>query len=122
MSNKLFANIFRIDSTNHLLLYFSLIFGLLSIIATVIKLSNVWLNNKIVASLISDLSIKIFQNTLNQPYNIHPQTNSSKVILNLCEENNLRVFDIRKNDINGASKQYFICHQNSKYKTNQILL
>ena len=80
---KLFANIFRIDSTNHLLLYFSLIFGLLSIIATVIKLSNVWLNNKIVASLTSDLSIKIFQNTLNQPYKIHTQTNSSKVISGL---------------------------------------
>ena len=80
---KLFANIFRIDSTNHLILYFALIFGLLSIVATVIKLSNVWLNNKIVASLTSDLSIKIFQNNLNQPYKIHTQTNSSKVISGL---------------------------------------
>ena len=47
---------------------------------------------------------------------------SSKVILNLCKENNLRVFDIRRNDINGASKQYFICHQHSKYKTNQKII
>ena len=52
----------------------------------------------------------------------HLEYYSSKVILNLCEENNLRVFDIRKNDINGASKQYFICHQNSKYKTNQKII
>ena len=80
---RLFANFFKIDSTNDLLLCFSLIFGILSIIATVIKLSNVWLNNKIVASLTSDLSIKIFKNTINQPYKIHSQTNSSKIISGL---------------------------------------
>ena len=83
-SIKLFANIFKIDSTINLLLCFSLIFGILSIIATVIKLSNVWLNNKIVASLTSELSIKIFKNTLNQPYKIHTQTNSSKIISGLA--------------------------------------
>ena len=80
---KFFANIFKIDSTSNLLLYFSLIFGLLSIIAAVIKLSNVWLNNKIVASLISDLSIKALKKTLNQPYKIHIKTNSSKIISGL---------------------------------------
>ena len=80
---KSFANFFKIDSTNDLLLYFSLIFGVLSIISTVIKLSNVWLNKKIVASLASDLSIKALTNTLNQPYETHMQTNSSKIISGL---------------------------------------
>ena len=80
---KLFADFFKIDSTNDLLLYFSLIFGVLSIISTVIKLSNVWLNKKIVASLASDLSIKALKNTLNQPYETHIQTNSSKIISGL---------------------------------------
>ena len=42
----------------------------------------------------------------------------SKVIINLCEENNLRVFDININDINGTSKQYYICHDKSKFKSN----
>ena len=41
------------------------------------------------------------------------------MILDLCDKNNLRVFDIKKNDINGASKQYFICHKVSKYKENK---
>ena len=48
----------------------------------------------------------------------HLEYYSSKVILNLCKKNNLRIFDIKKNDINGASKQYFICHVGSKYKNN----
>ncbi len=49
----------------------------------------------------------------------HLEYYSSKVILNLCKRNNLRVFDIKKNDINGSSKQYFICHKNSDYKENK---
>ncbi len=48
----------------------------------------------------------------------HLEYYSSKVILNLCKKNNLRVFDIKKNEINGASKQYYICHEKSKYKSN----
>ena len=80
---KLFANIFKIDNSINLLLYFSLIFGFLSIISTVIKLSNVWLNKKIVASLASDLSIKALKNTLNQSYETHIKTNSSKIISGL---------------------------------------
>tara|TARA_B100001248_G_scaffold262360_1_gene257757 strand:- start:499 stop:2313 length:1815 start_codon:yes stop_codon:yes gene_type:complete len=80
---KLFANIFKIDNSINLLFYFALIFGVLSIISTVIKLSNIWLNKKIVASLASDLSIKALKNTLNQPYETHIQTNSSKIISGL---------------------------------------
>jgi 2-polyprenyl-3-methyl-5-hydroxy-6-metoxy-1,4-benzoquinol methylase len=52
----------------------------------------------------------------------HLEYYSTKVILNLCKENNLRIFDIKKNDINGASKQYFICHAGSKYKNNLKLI
>ena len=47
----------------------------------------------------------------------HLEYYSSKVILDLCNKNNLRVFNIKTNKINGASKQYYICHQNSKYKS-----
>ena len=49
----------------------------------------------------------------------HLEYYSSKVILDLCNKNNLRVFNIKTNKINGSSKQYYICHQNSKYKSNQ---
>ena len=49
----------------------------------------------------------------------HLEYYSSKVIDNLCRGNNLRIFDININDINGGSKQYLICHQKSSYKTNK---
>ena len=52
----------------------------------------------------------------------HLEYYSSKVIINLCKKNNLRVFDIKKNDINGASKQYFICHQDAKFKINKKIV
>ena len=52
----------------------------------------------------------------------HLEYYSSKVIINLCLEHGLRVFNIKKNDINGSSKQYFICHTDSKYKDNQKVI
>ena len=46
----------------------------------------------------------------------HLEYYSTKVIINLCKKSGLRVFDIKSNEINGASKQYFVCHINSKIK------
>ena len=47
---------------------------------------------------------------------------SSKVIINLVKKNDLRVFDIKQNFINGSSKQYFICHKNSKIKSKSKII
>ena len=43
---------------------------------------------------------------------------SNKIIINMVKNNNLRVFDLRTNNINGGSTQYFICKNNAKFKTN----
>jgi 2-polyprenyl-3-methyl-5-hydroxy-6-metoxy-1,4-benzoquinol methylase len=43
---------------------------------------------------------------------------STKVILQILNKNNLRIFDIKRNSINGGSIQYFICKKNAKFKTN----
>ena len=66
------------------------------------------------ADLASIIKNKMFDTICHE----HLEYYSSRVIINLCEKNNLRVFDIKENDINGASKQYFICHTNSKFKAN----
>ena len=52
----------------------------------------------------------------------HLEYYSSEVIINLCKKNGLRVFNIKSNDINGASKQYFVCHEDSNYKDNKLIL
>jgi len=66
------------------------------------------------ADLASIIKFKMFDTICHE----HLEYYSSKVIINLCKKNNLKVFDIKQNDINGASKQYYISHQDSTYKTN----
>ena len=50
----------------------------------------------------------------------HLEYYSTKIILKLMEHNDLRVFNIKNNKINGGSACYFICHKQSKFKTNTI--
>ena len=67
------------------------------------------------ADLASIIEYKMFDTICHE----HLEYYSTKVIINLCKKNNLRVFEIKKNKINGASKQFFICHENSKFLDNQ---
>jgi hypothetical protein len=43
---------------------------------------------------------------------------SSKIITNMAKKNKLRVFDIKYNNVNGGSAQYFICKNSAKFKNN----
>ena len=52
----------------------------------------------------------------------HLEYYSSSVIQNLCKKNGLKIFDIKINDINGASKQYYICHSDSKYQVKNSII
>lgn len=49
----------------------------------------------------------------------HLEYYSSKIILSLMANNDLRVFNIKNNKINGGSACYFICHKKSKFETNK---
>ena len=70
------------------------------------------------ADLASIIKNKMFDTICHE----HLEYYSSEVIINLCKKNGLRVFNIKSNDINGASKQYFVCHENSHYKNNKLAL
>ena len=48
----------------------------------------------------------------------HLEYYSSTVIFNMLAKHKLRIFDHKFNKINGGSSQYYICHNNSKFKTN----
>ena len=48
----------------------------------------------------------------------HLEYYSTKIISKMCLKNNLRLFDIKLNNINGGSSQLFICKKNAKYKNN----
>jgi 2-polyprenyl-3-methyl-5-hydroxy-6-metoxy-1,4-benzoquinol methylase len=67
------------------------------------------------ADLASILKYKMFDTLCHE----HLEYYSSSVILEMCEANNLRLFDMKLNDVNGGSTQYFICHKTAKYKDNK---
>ena len=48
----------------------------------------------------------------------HLEYYSTKVIIELMNKNELRVFNLKANTINGGSMRYYICHKDSKYKNN----
>ena len=48
----------------------------------------------------------------------HLEYYSTRVIIELMNKNDLRVFSLKANTINGGSMRYYICHKDSKYKNN----
>tara|TARA_B100000700_G_scaffold331280_1_gene462827 strand:+ start:2831 stop:4048 length:1218 start_codon:yes stop_codon:yes gene_type:complete len=70
------------------------------------------------ADLLSIIKLKMFDTICHE----HLYYYSTKVIINLAKKNNLRVFDLKKNNINGGSTQYFICKKESKYKNNNTII
>ena len=70
------------------------------------------------ADLDSILKFKMFDTICHE----HLEYYSSKVIIELAKKNGLRVFDIKQNDINGGSKQYFMCLNSSIIKTKSKVI
>ena len=70
------------------------------------------------ADLLSIFKLKMFDTICHE----HLYYYSTKIIIEMAKNNNLRVFDLKRNNINGASTQYFICKYNSKFKTNTKII
>ena len=70
------------------------------------------------ADLNSIIQYKMFDTICHE----HLEYYSSKVIINLANKNGMRVFDIKKNDINGGSKQYYLCLKSASYKNKTKIL
>ncbi len=70
------------------------------------------------ADLLSIMKLKMFDTICHE----HLYYYSTKVIIDMVLKHNLRVFDLKRNNINGGSTQYFICKKNSKYKTNYKII
>ena len=70
----------RLSNSNSILILVTLLFAFSAILAACIRLLNLWFNVKLAASIGTDLSCKAYNLTLNQPYEIHIQENSSSII------------------------------------------
>lgn len=69
-----------LSKPEQLLLPATLAFAFSAVLASSVRLSNVWLNGRIAAAVGSDLSCESYYRTLYQPYRIHVQRHSSTVI------------------------------------------
>ena len=63
---------------------------------------------------------KILKNTMFDTIcHEHLEYYSCDVIINMALKNDLRVFDIEYNSSNGGSARFYICRNNSSYKTKK---
>ena len=63
-----------------LMLPAALIFALAAVLASLVRMANLWLSNRLSAAVGSDLSCEAYRRTLYQPYEVHLQRNSAQVI------------------------------------------
>ena len=66
------------------------------------------------ADLHSILKKKMFDTICHE----HLEYYSTYVLINMFKKNGLKLIDIKENDINGSSKQYYLSKENSPYKPN----
>ena len=74
---------FGFSEAGDLLLPATLTFVVAVLLAALIRLANLWLNGRLAAAIGSDLSCEAYRRTLYQPYWVHAQQNSAKVITNV---------------------------------------
>ena len=65
---------------SELLLPATLAFVVAALLASLIRMTNLWLNVRLAAAIGSDLSCEAYRRTLYQPYSIHLQRNSAELI------------------------------------------
>ena len=70
------------------------------------------------ADLASILKKKMFDTICHE----HLEYYSTNVINEMCKKNELKIIDIKSNEINGSSKQFHIAHNKSIYKQNKKVI
>ena len=82
-ATKYILSILNINSASNALIPITFIFIFAVLISALVRLLNLWLNSKLVASIGSDLSSKIYKILLSKKYEYHINHNSSKLISTL---------------------------------------
>ena len=70
----------------------------------------------------ADLESIIKYNMFDTICHEHLEYYTTSVLLNMINKNNLKLIDIKKNKINGSSKQYYICKKNAAYRINSKII
>ena len=78
-----------ITSPNQILLPLTVIFISAAIFAGVIRIALLYVSNRLAQAMGSDLSLEIYQRTLNQDYSVHISRNSSEIVNSIIIKTNL---------------------------------
>lgn len=73
-------DVFQI-SPNEKILILIIFFMLASVFSGVFRIFNLWLNTRVAASIASEISSKVYSNSLRQPYLTQVSRNSSKIVI-----------------------------------------
>lgn len=77
---RMFLDLIKVDSSSQLLLFISIIFIIVSIIAAFVKLSTIWITGRFAALIGSEISVASFSKSLMQPYFVHTERKTSSII------------------------------------------
>lgn len=77
-----------------LIFIFTLLFICFAILSGVIRLVLLWISTKVSYGAASDIAVKIYENTLYQPYSFHLKMNSSQIISAISEKVNEIAFGV----------------------------
>ncbi len=83
---------FSINESGHLVLIFTMLFGFAAVIAAGCRLLLLWAINRISFMTGADLSFRMYQKTLYQPYEVHLARNSGDIISALVLQANELIF------------------------------
>ena len=97
---KLFFDLAGVSSQDDLLLPITLIFILLVIVSSIIRLTLLWVSTKLSFSIGADISKKVFNNALYQTYETHLSINSSETIDAVITKSNNVIYGVLVPSVN----------------------
>lgn len=80
------ANRLGYAEADQLIIPVTAVFAATSVLAALIRLSNLWINGRLAAAIGSDLSCEAYRRTLFQPYEVHLKRNSATVITSVTTQ------------------------------------
>ncbi len=84
-----FIQLLQIQSAQELLLPFTLIFVAAAIFAGLVRITLLWAQTRFSMAIGADLSVRVYERTLYQPYSLHVSRNSSEILAGVSKASGL---------------------------------
>ena len=103
-----FILFFDLPENINIILLFSALFAILSVVAGILRLILLWANTRVSFGIGSELSRQIFDKTIYQPYSVHVSRNSSEIISGVTHKANELIYGLVLPTLTLLSSLFFI--------------